>query len=341
MQKLWKPVILLVILSGLAWWLYQYNRNVQSGGINMPDRDFTVTNTDDIQKIFIAFRDGETLTFTREGKSWIINRQYKADDAVMIHLINVFGKMKMLYIPPKPAVKNIVESIGKNGIKVELYDRKDKKMKVFYVGTDTQAGDGTHMILEGYAQPYVMHLPGLLGGLRSRFEQPLRNYRDKAVFEYKPEEISEITAVYHKDMNSSFHLTRKGNSFDIKPVDPLTPPIKAPVNMMRVNTYLSGFERVAAESIVNENKGRDSILSLVPFCTFTLKDIQGNIKECTFHVYDDILIGDTKTRTVKDMQDIDRFFLNVKGGDFYLAQRRVFSRIMPEYRYFFEANPVK
>jgi hypothetical protein len=336
-------ILLLAILFSLgvvAYYLYVRNSE-KSSNIDMPERNFSVADIQDVHKIFLAYKDRDPVTFVRSASGWIINDSVQADESVMIHMTNVLQNIKMLYIPPKPSTKTIAQSIGKNGIKVELYDKKDKNIKVFYIGTDTQAGDGTHMIMEGASQPYVMHLPGLLGGLRSRFEQPIRNYRDKSVFRYNPDDIREISLFYPKDINASFRLKKEGGNYLVEPLDPLTTRIKKAVSTSRVRAYLDGFEWVAAEAIVNENEARDSILRLIPFCKMTVKDKADNIKEADFYSYDEIVIKDVKTRSVSDIAAIDRFFVQVKGGDFYIVQRRVFEKVLPSYQYFFATPEVQ
>lgn len=336
MNRSYFLLIILFALAGIVYFLFN-NNSESNGSIDISDRKFAVEDINEVHKIFLAYKDRDPISFKRTGSGWMINDSLIADDAVVIHMLNVLENVKMLYIPPKPSTKTIVESIGRNGVKVELYDKKEKKLKVFYIGTDTQAGDGTHMLMEGARQPYVMYLPGLRGGLRSRFEQPLRNYRDKSVFRYDADQIKEITVFYHKDINSSFKLTKVGSGYAVSPVDPLTPAIRKSVSESRVRAYLDGFEWVAAEAIVNENEARDSIIKLVPFCTLSLMDNEGNMKEADFYSYDEIVLKDIKTRTVSDIPSIDRFFVQIKGGDFYIVQRRVFAKLLPAYTSFFTA----
>jgi hypothetical protein len=340
MKQLFLLLAILFSLSAVAYYLFSRNTN-KSTNIDLPERNFAVADIQDVHKIFLAYKDRDPITFVRSASGWIINDSLQADESVIIHITNVLQNMKMLYIPPKPSTKTIAQSIGKNGIKVELYDKKDNTIKVFYIGTDTQAGDGTHMIMDGASQPYVMHLPGLLGGLRSRFEQPIRNYRDKSVLRYNPDDIKEVSLYYPKDINASFRLNTDGGNYQVEPMDPLTTPIKKAVSSSRVRAFLDGFERVAAEAIVNENEARDSILRLIPFCKMTVKDKLNNIREADFYSYDEIVIKDVKTRTVSDIADIDRFFVQVKGGDFYIVQRRVFEKVLPSYQYFFTTPEVQ
>ncbi|MBK9253883.1 MAG: DUF4340 domain-containing protein [Saprospiraceae bacterium] len=337
MKRLIILFVLVLLLGGIAF-ILKKDHDLNEKGIVMPDRQFTVESVNDVYKIFVAQKNEEPLTFIRKDQKWWINDRYPADDAVMIPMLVVLEKMKMLYIPPKASNKTIAESIGKNGIKVELYDKSDKVLKVFYIGTDTQNGDGTHMILDGFAQPYAMHLPGMMGGLRSRFEQPLRNYRDKAVFEVKGDDIEAYSIFFHKDINASFKIKKEAGTYTVKPYDPLTPEIKDPLNVTRVSAYLGGFERLAAEAIVNENKARDSILRLVPFCTIELAKSDGTSQKADFFSYDEIVIKEKKTRKVEDAHQIDRFFVQVENGDFYIVQRRVFSRLFTSYQNFFSKN---
>ena len=97
-----------------------------------------------------------------------------------------------------------------DGIKVEIYDLQGKAMKTYYIGGITNDEHGTIMIMEGSEQPYVMHVPSFIGSLRVRYLVKEDEWRDRAVFNEKPEEVQEIKVEYPQQKSESFILEKTG-----------------------------------------------------------------------------------------------------------------------------------
>ena len=128
--------------------------------------DFPVRNTDEIGKIFIADRKGETALLERKKDQWIYNGKYPARPTAISLLLETISKINVLTIPSERAVPGMVKEIAADGVKVEIYDRKGKALKTYYIGGITSDQHGTIMIMEGSEQPYVMHIPSFVGQLR-------------------------------------------------------------------------------------------------------------------------------------------------------------------------------
>lgn len=191
MKRLVWLVLILLLMSGTAYFLIKRNEANKQGMVSA-DRGFTVKSIEELDKIVIKHNKLQPMVFTHVGKSWLLDGKYEVSQSVFVNIEKVLLNMKLLYIPPIASTNNILESISKNGIQVDLYNGDDEPFKMFHLGSDTQKGDGTYMVMAGSNQPYVMHLPGLGGGLRSRFEQPTKNFRDKFIYKFPADQIENI-----------------------------------------------------------------------------------------------------------------------------------------------------
>ena len=337
MKKVGTLLIILILLSLGAYVLFQ-NSQDKKKGTKSPDRNFTVESMDIVDKIVIKHAKLSPMVFTRSGKSsWILNGKYNVNDAVFINIEKCLTGMKMLYIPSKAANKSIGESITSDGIKVSLFENKDENnpFKTFFVGTDTQKGEGTHMLMEGARQPYVMHLPGLMGGLRSRFEQPLGNYRDKYLYRLPLDKIEYIEVQYPKSDVSSFLIEIKSPIPTVSKLSKITDNHNKKLNERILRQYIAQFEHLGAEELINDFPNRDSIITKVPYCVVKIKTRDGSVSENSFFGYEDIMEGKLNARMPKDIKSLNRLFVWTEEKDFYTVQSRVFGGIFLGYEDFY------
>ncbi|MBL0027473.1 MAG: hypothetical protein IPO98_21995 [Saprospiraceae bacterium] len=129
------------------------------------------------------------MVFTRDKAGWIVKWKISGRSGGFCALKKVLTDITMLYIPPTNSIATILKSIKNNGIQVDVYTDSGSASKIIHIGSDIQSGDGTFMVLGGSKQPYAMHLSGLAGGIRSRFEQPLENFRNKFIYQYNSDDI--------------------------------------------------------------------------------------------------------------------------------------------------------
>lgn len=334
MKRIGMLFFALLLLSVGAYFLYQKNSANQKGMVTA-DRGFAVESMDEITNIVIKHPKLQPIQFSKNGKSWLLNAKYLVNDAVFINIEKVLLDMRLLYVPPKAANATVKESIGKYALEVSLYNNSDQPFKTFYIGSDTQKGDGTYMLMKGEEQAYVMHLPGLMGGLRSRFEQPLKNYRDKFIFREKQDQIASITVTYPKSESSSFSLVKDGKNVTVNPTIANVQKINKPLNERVVNAYLSSFEMLGAEDIFDAQEGIDTLLQLVPFCIVEMKKTNGTTKKSVFFSYEDIMWQDKNSRGPRDVAQMERFYAWVDDSDMFIVQRRVFGNIFLGYENFY------
>ncbi len=330
----WLLVGFLVLGSVLLYALYNPN-DAATDRLNQ-ERTFAVKNTDQIAKVFIAFRDGETVTLKREGAIWRYNGRYVARANAIDNLLDAIRRVEIKFKPAKAAVPLMVRSLAADGIKVEIYDQKNKLLRAYYVGGATQDERGTFVINEGYNQPYVAHLPGWEGNLRFRYSLQGEDWRDISIFQENLEQIQRVTVEYPKQKNKSFRLEKTGNGYTVTPFYSITPQINRPIKPGKTSAFLIGFEHLQAEGFENGSPARDSVSRLVPFTIISTEDQQGNKKWVKLYPIINQAIDDPKTGKQLGNLSVDRYFAETNTGDFLLVQDRVFRKILWGYDFFFE-----
>ncbi|MEZ4951769.1 MAG: DUF4340 domain-containing protein [Saprospiraceae bacterium] len=290
------------------------------------------TPGNEVYKIFLAKRSGEETTLERKDDYWVYNGKYRANQNVVDNLLQTISHVTVKFIPSSSMQPNIIKELATLGIKVELYDASDNLIKAYYVGGMTNNELGTHMIMEGSDRPFVCYLETAQGGLRARFDMEGDEWRDKALYREKPEQIEKVTIEYPLQKSQSFVLERKGKEFEVSPLDPLSKSPTFKADETKVNSFLVGFDKVIAEAFENSNPKRDSILSLLPFATIQIIRKGGEEKLVQYFPID----KDLTDNVTGEKLPVERYYAQEKGGDFYLVQQRVVGKLFWGYSNFIQ-----
>lgn len=322
-------LLFLALGAGSVWLLSSQDEGKST--YNAWERDFKVEQTDEIQKIFLADRKGNTTQLEREGDHWIYNGKYRANPNVVGNLLEVIRLVEIKYIPPQAAIEPMVKDLATQGIKVEIYGAADKLLKAYYVGGTTADERGTFMIMDGSDMPYVTSIPIMEGGLRVRYAVKGDQWRDKTVFGYDPEMITYVSVEYPKQKSKSFVLERAAGGYSVKPYFDVTPPSTTPYRQGSAENYLTGFQRVIAEAFENQNPLRDTITQRVPFCVIELRTSDGNARKFTFHP-----VTERNSPTNAPIPVIESYLVDIEpDGDFVLLQHNLVKQILRPYEHFF------
>ncbi|MCB0557731.1 MAG: DUF4340 domain-containing protein [Lewinellaceae bacterium] len=331
-------LIAFLLLGGGVFWYLSQGKDEKTT-LAGADRDFAVKDIGQVYKIFIADRRGERTTLERKDGYWLYNGQYKARPSVMQPLLEAIARVQIKYQPPQAAMEKMVEALATEGIKVELYDKEGNLLKAYYVGGSTSDERGTYMIMEGAEQPYVAHLPFWEGNLSVRFRRYGDEWRDKTLFSEEVDNIQSVSIEYPKQRNQSFILENTPDGYEIRPFYDITPEIRRPFKEGSAEAFLINFERVGAEAFRNNYEGRDSISRLVPFSIITLVNKQGDTTQVKLHpiVKENIISQDAKSgEYVLYSSEIERYFADLNGKDFLLAQHLVLEKLFWGYSSFFQ-----
>lgn len=337
MKNTYLYLAILVVLATATYFIV--NRDM-TNTLDASESEFAVEDIDNIHKIFIADKNNRTATVTRKDGYWeytnSVGKTYKARPAAIDILLKTIQNVDVRYMVQDAAVKLAVDDLATNGKKVELYDKRGKRFKTFYVGGPSNDLQGTFMIMDGSENPYVTHLQNWEGFLTDRFLLAEKDWRDKTVFSYNSKDIKSIQIDYPKQQSKSFVLTQvKNGKFEIEPLYPSTEKINQPVMNAKGLAYLYHFEKLVAEAFENENPHRNEILEKLPFATVQVTTKEGNQKTVKFiPVVEEV---EEVEENVKSRPKIERYFAFVNGNeDVFLVQQLLFGKIFWGYDSFFE-----
>lgn len=319
--------ILILAVLGFGVWFTFFKETTNPFGNS--EAGFTVTDTAAIGKIFMAHTDGRTVTLGRKDGQWLLDGKYPVLRAAMESLLATLHDQRV-EAPVASTERNIViRNLAANSIKTELYDRNGKLMRVFFVGNDASRNGGTHMLMKGAKDPYVVNIPGFVGYLTPRYAVDPMSWRDRHVFDLKPDEIRSVSVVYPEKPVNSFTITQDDNGKVTATVDSAFKNI-GPLNEARTKAYLGFFHDMYSEGFMNGVPYLDSIVSSVPVrCIVTVQPKKGQPQVLT--VYWRPLDKRSKNLTTPfpgypEGFDSDRFF-GVINHDTVTIQRFVFDKV--------------
>ena len=330
-------LLLLAALGATAFYLTRTTSDVTSS-IDVSDRQFAIKDRAEIAKIFIGQRNGKTITLDKKEQSWYTASGKTVHPNVINNMLDVLTGLRMKYIPPRSAYENMISAIGRNGIKVEVYNASGAQLKSYQVGGTTAGELGTVFIMDGALQPYVMELPYFEGSLRGRFLiQDEDQIRDRTVFAFTEDQIKEVSINYPKDQASSFRLVMDENkNYSVSPFEGDGYASSRKLRKGSVEGFLRAFQDVDAEAFENKHMLKDSIKGLVPIAEVKVTEISGAIKSIKMFATLDVFNKEINTRTVNVDKRVERYFVDCSWGDFMLVQHLLFRKILWKYDEFFE-----
>jgi hypothetical protein len=327
---------LLALIGSVGAW---YLLSKEDSNLEGYDFHFAVKDTADIAKVFLADREGKTVTLTRENSSqWLVGGKYAAQPDMVQNLLETLNQVELKFRLPRNAVAAVVKDIATEGIKVEVYDKSGKTMRTFYVGGSTSDDRGTFMMMENSNEPYVMHIPGFQGMLRPRFLTEEQDWRERFVFKMQPQNIKMVSVEYPNQQAKSFKLTRDDSNFKVEPFYDVVPRINRPVVQGMVAAYLQGFEKLGIEGFEAGNPKADSLRQSPVFAKITVTDKNDVTKILTLHPF----LARNEQGLITKGNDgnvhIEHYFVDTNDGELMAVQHFVFEKIFWAYEAFF-INP--
>jgi hypothetical protein len=322
-----------VIFLGLGVFMLWQNRDMGPARTVVGwDRDFKVP-ADEVQKIFLADRNGNQTTLTRTREGWSYNDSYPVREDAIRNLLQAVSRIEMAYMPTQAAVPVMVKSLATRGIKVEVYGRGDELLKAYYVGGATNREDGVYVIMEGSEQPYVAHLPDWVGNLRFRYNLVGDDWKSRQLFILDPAQIEELSVEYPKQKSKSFRLQRESDPM-VKPFYPLGTVRAERIDPAKVSQYLSRIDQVQMNRFFNYGQERDSILSQIPFANIR---VQTPDRTHTLSVYPQLSLEyvDGKTGEVTEESRVLGYYGLLNERDFILIQEQNIRKLLWAYDFFF------
>ncbi len=330
MKKL-LPLLLLVLVAGaLAFYFFDSNKRV--GTSHAAQTSFEIADTSRVGKIFIADTKGKTVTIAREeGEQWTVNGKYPARPDAVETLLKTF---KNVYVQ-RPVSKESQEQVNRvmagASKKVEIYDRKGKWIKTWYVGHATMDKKGTYMLLETpkygrSTEPFIMDMKGFIGMLNTRFFMDENEWRSVVILKYDELTIKELEVEYPGSESESFKITYAGgNNIQLFPHGSSESINRFDTTL--VKDYLLNFKLASFENYKTglSEAQEDSIMQQSPFQIIHIRDSGGehHIKLWPKKAPEGQMSEDGQTPAVID---IERIYAATEEGELALAQRFVWDK---------------
>jgi len=279
MKKNRLTIIAFLALAACAVWLiWSRSTSTLKGEL----RDFAYADTANINRIFLADRQGNRSELVRKpGGTWRVNDKYDARTDMVNNLLKTICQVEVRSPVGKNLYNNTMKLMAARSVKVEIY-AGDEVVKTYYVGHPTADNLGTFMYMEGSTVPFITHIPGFDGFLSTRYVTAETEWRDRSIYRYDPRKI---TGVEVKDLarpERSFRVSRNPDSTysvilirDEKPVQP--------VDINSTRSFLASFQATFFDRVDYEMAmtKRDSITGAGPFALISVKLDDGSEKSLT------------------------------------------------------------
>jgi hypothetical protein len=344
MRKTLIYVVLLALVGAAVYYFFFAEKSTFGAG----EADFAIKDSADVHKIFLADKKGQTVTLERDEKGgWTVNKEYKALSTPVISLLSTLMRQTATTPVPEAGHNHVIKMLAGNSVKVEVYNRRDKKMRVFYVGGEAHDNAGTYMLMEGADKPYIVQMPGFTGYIAPRYSAVLADWRDRTVFNIPAEQLKTASVQYadsNETLNSfTFRQDDKGKmTIDAEPA--LIAGKK--LNERRTQVFSTFFEKIYCEGFINGTMKLDSIIASVPKrCVIEVESKAGEKQKVDVYWMPvnrrskNLL---TPNPDVDDAYDADRFYaVGNNAKDTMIIQRGTFEKIFRKAYEFYEEDKAR
>ena len=262
-KKTLVPILIALVLGALSIFLLKRD---DSSSIRTELMDFAVKDTSAITKIFLADRNGHSVTLKRtQNGAWVLNDSLPPRPDVMKNLVTAVYSISVKSRVPKSGYNNVISDLASGGIKCEVYlADQENPYKVYYVGNQTADAMGTFMMIEGSNVPFVMEIPGFNGYLTPWYNPVKEIWIEPVIFRLQPDQIKSISLSYPSFPQWSFSLERNQDKFQL--AVPAENKVYTSIDSVAVDNYLALFQNVfyeVPEDRLNKQT-KDSLLQTVP-----------------------------------------------------------------------------
>ncbi len=250
--------------------------------LNKKDTAFGIDDTAQVGKIAIADMQGHKVVLQRvsEGQ-WIINDKFPARRDYIETLLGTIKRVTASYPVPESAQSTVVKAMASNNKRVEIFDRKGKRLKAYYVGGATLDQLGTYMMMVGSEKPYVVVIPGFFGTVHTRYATDEERIRDTNILRFTTRQLREIQLTYLNKPDSSFLIRMQTPDTISLFVGDQKPVPNHLIDREKVLAYLRLFRSVNAETFANTLPKKDSILGTSPYAILSVTPTEGPTRQLT------------------------------------------------------------
>ena len=263
----------IIILLAVTTTLFS---SCKSSSSSVDLKDFKIKDTANIYRFTITTNNADSITLSRmnEKKVWMIeNPNYKANMSNIQLIMETFYRIQVKQPVSKNAEKNVIKRLAVSNKRVDIYDKGNKLIKTWYIGSPTPDHLGTYMLLKQNgikgSKPYIMFKPGVYGSLDVRFFTDWTQWRSPQIFHYpNPNDILQVRLNYNQFQHESFIINRNNNEIGL--LDSKSNPINQ-FDTVQLKHYFTHFNNICYNKIMFVDPSfRDSVFSSEPYIDISL-----------------------------------------------------------------------
>ena len=341
-------LFLILVLLLMVFGLY-FALSGKKGSLDQRDRNFAIPGEElEVVRVIMQEQNGPLLLLEKDNTgTWRVNDRFRANESAVKELLGTLRHLTVrlpVAISDQPQVNAALEQ---EGVLVSIYARthwislpgnirlipRTKRVKRFLAGEDTPDGESTYMRRLKSDMPFAVHVPGIQGGLADLFMTREALWRDPVVLDLDADQIKSVEVDFPGRENESFAIEVSPGGISLlqngQPLD------SAQVNWSRIMRFLESFSTLHYERLLvgDADSLTEGEMQMPHFMEISVSDRQGMNTQMRFF-YRTPSPEEGKDLATETNVDPDRFFLQVNGGDYALAQYFVFSRIMRNLDFF-------
>jgi hypothetical protein len=301
---------LIILMAALIWFLSTDKKSTIS-----VENNFAISDTASISKIFIADRNGTTITLNRNKKNWVVNNKYGVRKSAINTILTTINQIKIQRPVSKDAFDNVIKNLATTGVKIEIYTNQETPNKIYTIGSSTANHLGTYMFLSGSETPFVVHIPSFNGFLSPRYgiqgnKISEKDWRTTNIFSLKAEKIARVIVNHIQQPEKSFTLTT-GSMILLNNLDN-----EVSFNQENALQFLNAFILLNCESYKDEKEK-------IEFATPLHELIVNNDTLRTYSIDNGKLVKDKG-----DNFTVKRMYATLNNGELMLIQDYVFNKVL-------------
>lgn len=347
-----KSTLILLICSivaavGLVVFLLVKN-NVFSSKVEFSQTVFSVADSAQVNKVFIADMAGNSVLLKRGDKGWSMDDGTAISPEMLKSMLATLVNIRADSPVPEHQRENLNRVMATTAIKVEVYENepkftlfghkffvKERRTKTIYFGPETPDHMGNYAILEGMEDiPCVLKLPGFRGIITPRFSAMKQDWISHQMLSTKPTRIQELNVFDCRNVEESFTVKKADERhYDLYDYNGAR---VALYDTTKVFNLLAEFRDKKFQSIAfgMEQDKIDHILKNNLFKVITMTDVKGEKVELKCYYMDEEYdyyseSGDHLT-DIEHLYNQDRFYAVLNGDTktLYILQYYVFGRMV-------------
>lgn len=308
-----------VLVLVLTYWLMSDTSS--DTGIT-DESEFSIADTNSIGRIFLANKSGGRVDLQRKAQGWVLSDGQAARKDAMGVLLTTLARMTMFSPVPAKEVETQMKNLAAYGTKVEVYDRSDDLISVFYVGPGNRSKTASYMLKEGGKAPYLVHVPGFNGYLTPRFIAEPMEWGSRMLFNLKSNEIDRICLNYPTTKEQSFCIEIVNENLHL--LNALGDTL--PLDTTAMIGYLDRFAHVHYEAKLSGKQIEQTAFESPAYFELELVDQLGSTYAIEAYKKPNVS-GETDLTGNQLLYDPDRFYGIVQNKDTVLLQYYVFDAL--------------